>query len=365
MQTEAPEEDGNPENTAVVRLQRWSSNENTYVGGILTSRLGNQGTQNVLYGDDAQIQLFGQDFLTLNWAQSFEPDEDPGAELLDRSLVRFFWQRRGVDGLVYSLDLTRAGEIFDPGLGFLFRRDYAKAQSTLGYGWRPGSESPFLRYALMADATAFRRGEDGSVETGEVAPRLELEWKSGQTVTATLTTTYEDLRESFDPSDDAEVPAGEYTFSVASLRFESSPGSLMRTDATLQWGGYYDGRRASASVTTTWSLSRYLELQGRYRIEDVEFAERGQGFRAHLVRLRAEPRLNTRLSGAALVQYSSASNAVVVNFRIRWNPREGTDLYIVWNEGLVTDRRSFDPVRPFSDRRTLLVKYSRTFTLGF
>ena len=94
------------------------------------------------------------------------------------------------------------------------------------------------------------------------------------------------------------------------------------------------------------------------------FDDRDQRFRAHIARLRAEPRLNTLLSGAALVQYSSASNAFLVNFRVRWNPREGTDLYVVWNEGLVTDRHSFDPVRPFSDRRTLLVKFSRTFTLG-
>jgi hypothetical protein len=99
-------------------------------------------------------------------------------------------------------------------------------------------------------------------------------------------------------------------------------------------------------------------------VEDVRFSNRDQGFRAHLVRLRLEPRLNTVLSGAALIQYNSASNAFSVNARLRWNPREGTDLYIVWNEGLVTDRHSFDPVRPFSNQRTLLVKYSRTFTLG-
>lgn len=365
MQTEAPEEEGSSENTAVLRLRRRVLNENTYVGGIFTSRLGNRGTQNVLYGSDAILRLFGQDFLSLNWAQSFEPEEDPGTGFLDRSLFRVFWQRRGVDGLVYEVELTRAGEAFEPGLGFLFRRDYTKAQSSVGHGWRPHAESPFLRYAVTVDATAFRRGEDGSLETGEVAPKVEVEWKSGRSLTATLTTTYEDLTEGFDPADEAEVPEGEYTFSVGSLAFTSSPGSLMRTDATVQWGGYYDGRRASASVTTTWSLSRHLELEGTYRLEDVVFGERGQSFRAHIARLRAEPRLSTRLSGAALVQYNSASNAFLVNFRIRWNPREGTDLYVVWNEGLVTDRHSFDPVRPLSDRRTLVVKYSRTFTLGF
>jgi len=74
--------------------------------------------------------------------------------------------------------------------------------------------------------------------------------------------------------------------------------------------------------------------------------------------------VDTRISSGALVQYNSAANAVTVNLRLRYNPREGTDLYLVWNEGLVTDRFSFNPVRPLSDRRSLLMKYSQTLTLG-
>ena len=108
----------------------------------------------------------------------------------------------------------------------------------------------------------------------------------------------------------------------------------------------------------------YFEFQGTYRIEDVRFDDRDQGFTAHIVRLRSEARLDTRLSSAALLQYSSAANSVTVNLRLRYNPREGTDLYLVWNEGLVMDRFSFEPARPLSDRRTILLKYSQTLTLG-
>ena len=64
------------------------------------------------------------------------------------------------------------------------------------------------------------------------------------------------------------------------------------------------------------------------------------------------------------LQYGSVDDDFSVNFRIRWNPREGTDLYVVWNESLATERHAYDPVRPLSESRTLVVKYSRTFTLG-
>lgn len=45
----------------------------------------------------------------------------------------------------------------------------------------------------------------------------------------------------------------------------------------------------------------------------------------------------------------------------RFNPREGTDLYIVYNEGMNTNRHRFDPALPVTDTRTVLVKYSTTF----
>jgi hypothetical protein len=365
MQTEAPEAVGSPENTAVLRLRRRVWNENSYLNGIFTSRLGNDATENVLYGFDAILRLFGQDYLTLNWAQSFDGEDGSDVKGLDRTLARFYWQRRGVDGLAYEADLSRAGEAFEPGLGFLFRRDYTKSRVSLGYGWRPGQESPLLRYALAVEALVYHRGEDGYLETGEFTPTFDLGLKSGHTFTASVISTREYLEEGFEPSDDTEVLAGRYTYSVGSLEFTQSTGDRIRTDVSAEYGGYFDGRRASASVTTTANLSRHLEVQGTYRVDDVVFEERDQEFRAHIARFRIEPRLNTKLTGATLVQYNSASNAFLVNARLRWNPREGNDLYVVWNEGLVTDRRSFDPIRPFSDQRTILVKYSHTFTMGF
>lgn len=49
------------------------------------------------------------------------------------------------------------------------------------------------------------------------------------------------------------------------------------------------------------------------------------------------------------------------NFRLRYNPREGNDLYVVFNEGLNLDRFDRTPVPPFVNARTLVMKYSYTF----
>jgi hypothetical protein len=46
-----------------------------------------------------------------------------------------------------------------------------------------------------------------------------------------------------------------------------------------------------------------------------------------------------------------------------FNPKEGNDLYIVYNELLNCNRTRVSPILPLSDTRTLLVKYTYTFSL--
>ena len=71
------------------------------------------------------------------------------------------------------------------------------------------------------------------------------------------------------------------------------------------------------------------------------------------------------LSGIALIQYNSVADIVLANVRIRYNHREGQDLYLVYNELRNTDRFGSIPVLPIVPERTFLVKYSYTFTLEF
>ncbi|MCK4466700.1 MAG: carbohydrate binding family 9 domain-containing protein, partial [Bacteroidales bacterium] len=62
------------ENFGILRLRRQVINPNSYVGGILTSRMGTNGSYNYAYGLDGIFRLFGDDYLDIKWAQSFETD---------------------------------------------------------------------------------------------------------------------------------------------------------------------------------------------------------------------------------------------------------------------------------------------------
>lgn len=353
------------ENMGVVRVRRRVLNENSYVGGIFTSRVAEAGLgRNLVYGLDTRIRVAGQDYLTLAWAQSFDDDPAQHVSGLGRGLARLAWGRRGVDGLVYDLDVTRVGGGFDPDLGFLFRRDYTRALSTVSYGWRPGGTSPLLRYSASVTGEAYRRNGDGSLESALVQPAAAVELKAGHEWTGSVGFRFEDLEEDFFLAPEARVPAGDYRFATARVAYTPPDGDLFRVDLSGEAGGYFDGRIISASASPVWNASKHLELNGTYSVSAIRFPSRDQAFTAHVARLRGEVRLNTRVSAAAFAQYNSAAHRVSTNVRFRYNPSEGHDLYLVWNEGINSRLDLFDPRLPRSDTRTLLVKYSRTFTFG-
>jgi hypothetical protein len=104
---------------------------------------------------------------------------------------------------------------------------------------------------------------------------------------------------------------------------------------------------------------------GQYTANFLRFGDRGQAADIHIAGVRIGAALDASASGNALVQYNSASDRLGLNVRLRYNFGEGTDLWLVWNEGLATDRGTAPglPDLPLSVSRTFILKYTRTFTL--
>lgn len=179
------------------------------------------------------------------------------------------------------------------------------------------------------------------------------------------TAAYEELERDFRLTGEATIPLGSYHFQSASMRYQAPARALLRPNVALETGSFYDGSQATGSISPTWNVSRHLEVSGLYQMSRVSFPDRGQEFTAQVARLRTRLMLSTQFSVAGFVQYNSALDAVFANLRLRYTPREGDDLYLVYNAGVNTDRYGFAPVRPLMDNHLLMVKYSRTLGIMF
>lgn len=350
------------ENASVVRLRRRTFNPNSYLGAIVTSRVG-AGTHNVAVGVDALVRLFGQDYLSVNLAHTWDAADTVALDG-DQRLARARWERRGQYGLSYQAEAATVGDRFLPALGFLARRDHLRASARVAWGFRGPAGSPVLRQTVSLATNGYHHRTRDLAETAEVGAEWALETRRGRIVALGVSGRYDDLAQPFSLGSGVSVPAGLHRFVDVSARHDPSSGSPFRISAAASAGGFYDGRRLSASVTPTWNTSRHLQLSGTYQLNRLSFDTRQQALTTHLARARAQVMFTSQTVATGFLQYNSALNGVVVNLRFRYNPAEGHDLYLVYNHGLNTDRPDVAPERPLTEHQALLVKYSRTVTLG-
>jgi len=363
MQTEKFE-DLPSENFNVMRLRRQVINQYSYIGGMVTSRIRNRDSWNTAYGIDGIFRLFGDDYLTLKWAQSFENNNKNQVVALEPSKICVNWTRRNDKGPGYNLSYSRSGDDFNPGIGYERRDNYTRFGDRVQYGWFPGKESKLQNHQVFIEGITFIHNMDGKIESSDIGPGWAFETRAGSTGSISFRQFKETVTESFSFSDDVDVPIGKYTFYGIVGSFNSPRGDLYKFSTTINAGSFYDGRRITINLKPQANLSKHFQLEGMYEFNAVEFPDRTQKFTGHIGRLKISAFLNSKLSLVSLGQYNSAIDKIITNIRFRYNPREGHDLYIVYDEGLNTYRDREIPELPLSGIRTIMVKYSYTFIIG-
>ena len=359
MQT-AAHGDRPAENMGVLRLRQQVLNPFSTVGGMLTTRLGATGQNNVAYGLDTQLRLVGDEYLLAKWAHTFDEEVDAGSAM-EAGLVQARWERRREGGLSYFADFVRVGADYIPRLGFQLRRDFTFGGAQLQYKSFRDASSPWLNYGAALDVNSYFRNADGSAESRSITPQLLAETKSGHELNLKWITSFESIRDPFTIAD-AVIPRGEYWFSQLEARIQLARQWLFRGDYTVSYGQFYDGTRLGLIVNPTWNPSRYLELGAGYELNVLDFEERDDDATIQLARLNVQVALDTRISVSAFMQYNSSVDLGTMNLRFRYHFREGTDLWIVYNEGLNTERNvALEPRLPLSAGRSLMVKYTYAF----
>ncbi|MCH8961531.1 MAG: carbohydrate binding family 9 domain-containing protein, partial [Bacteroidetes bacterium] len=353
------------ENFGVLRVRRQVFNAYSYTGGMATSRIGADGSYNFAYGLDGVIRLAGDDYMTLQWAQSFDHEQIEADALdgLNSGRFTFEVERRRRRGWGYDTIVAWAGRRYDPGIGFTQRNNFTLLDQTGSYTWLLDDASSLIWHTLGLQGFAFVRNGDRSVESAEVGPEWAFAAKSGAGGSLEAKLLFEDLVVPLELSEEAVVPVGSYTFFRLGASYHVSHTRLFQLRPRIEAGTFFDGWQATVGFSPVWYVSPHLELAGSYLYNQIRFPDRDQRFDAHLARLRIGTALNTKVSTNAFIQFNSATNTVSANVRFRYNFREGNDLWIVYNEGLNTDRHRVAPALPFTDTRTILLKYTYTFQL--
>jgi hypothetical protein len=362
MQT-ASFEDLPSENFGVARVKKRVFNKYSYAGGMVTTRLGVDGTYNVAYGLDAVIRPFGDEYLTIRWAQTFKDESLIRSPLLDPTRFLVHWERRKQEGLSYQLAVAYTGVEFDPGIGFEAFDDYWVTREELRYTWISPDSSRLQSHNILFRNYHLNSVVDNSLLIYHFSPHWTFSGKNGWGGEFSAVYNYEYLEEEFEILDPVVVPQGRYHFVNTEIMFYPPQSRTLSAVFMFKGGAYYDGYKLSPSIQPSWKIGASLELGGIYQYDHVEFPDRQQSLRNHIAGLRALYMISTKVSFSGFVQYNTAIHKILSNLRFRYNPKEGTDLYLVFNEGRNTWLDREIPTLPAYDQRNITLKFTYTFEL--
>jgi hypothetical protein len=357
---------GSPaENFGVLRVRRPVLNPSSTAGLLMTTYYGG-GHHNVALGADTSLRLHGDEYVGVKWAATLDDRERHETNVGSRSFFDAKWDRRTQRGLSYTWQFTRAGADYAPELGFMPRRDFTTANVVSNWFFFTDEHKYFKRIFPGALALSTFRNADRALESGQYAFWVQWETKAGGGGWIEPKWFHEDVLTPFTIGGKVTIPGGRYDFADLQIAHFMPSGRKLRADVDFRTGTYFDGRRTQVIVTPTWNVNKHLEFGGDYQLSALRFPVRDEAVNIHLLRLRVRTALDAKASGNAFVQYNSTTERFDVNLRLRYNVSEGTDLWLVYNEGLDTERE-LDPLlqnrwTPRSVSRAVILKYSHTFT---
>jgi hypothetical protein len=362
MQT-AEHEETPGENFGVLRMKRQVINQNSYVGGIFTSRIGMNGDQNFTYGLDGNIRVFGDDYLNVKLAQSYDNKTETGLNSLDPSFILLDWERRSEEGFAYRLNYKYSGLEFNPGIGFVRMGGIQGYGGHMMYGWLPGENSRLFNYSVVVRGERYLRLDDGRLESMTVSPGFEINSKGGIHAEISLNYQQEGVLYDFPLTDSIIIHTGDYSFIGSEITFATSQARRLSLFSEASVGQFYDGRRLGIMAEPTFNVSANINLSLMYEFNAIRFPDRvtNNSANIHSVNAKVLYMLNTKLSASILVQYVNTEKDLIANFRLRYNPREGNDFYLVYNDyrGFMVNNHA--PELPGFYNKTVMAKYIHTF----
>ena len=347
------------ENFSVMRIRHNIINNNSYIGGIVTSRIDKYGNYNFTYGADYYWNIKRSVYLLARYAQSFDSAKENHTSSGSRFYINL--EDRDYQKWFYQFTFSSSGNQFNPGVGFVDRTNFNQAYGRIGYGVFPLHSK--LQYKLFSfSAGSYFNKQTGKVESLNMGPTLDVLWNSGMEVLVNPALFKEDLLAPLPLSANVEIPSKMYTYVGLNISWEAPKTSNVRAYGNIYEGQYYDGWLHSFSIYPTWYASKYLELSPEYEFNYVNFIKRNQNLTSNIFRLRINTALNIHAFTNFFIQYSSLANQIVAQARVRYNFSEGRDIYLVYNENFNSDRANgLLPKLPGTQDRSIVIKFIYTF----
>lgn len=364
MQTAAKGNQG-AENFGVIRMRRPFINKWSYIGGMVNTRIGNHGSDNFAYGLDATWRMFGDEYVTGKVAQTHN-DGDESQFSLHNTFATLIWERRSETHLKYTFKYWYAGEQFNPMMGYLQRSKMQMADGMIQYGFMFPRTSKWFQFTPSIEYTRYDRLTDNQLESATTTAMIQL--VSRKRLQLSLSATYDQEGVSapyyVSPKENVMVNAGRYHFWYSEFKIDLPKTLKWYWNSSFKYGGFYDGHTVNWTFAPRFNISQSLQLEASYQLNYVKFTDRNQSTTLHNIGFKALYMFDTKWSVNLYTQYQSKLDNMSTNARLHFNPKEGSDFYLVFNDDRYFKRFNNGPIKlPSYNSSTIMLKYTYTFIL--
>ncbi len=363
MQTEDIS-NGGSKNLGLARIKKQVGKNNSYVGTVFTSSIGKGNNKFYTYGADGLFKLPLKSYLKLAVAKTVTDSVSKSFSSADNMRVNIRMEIPDEAGFSYYLGYSVVGSDYNPALGFEERANLRCYDGRLGYGIFPSKSKYLFKHLFKMNNYRIDGYTSNNKESlgSEIIYTVEL--KNGAAASPKFYYKEEILYAPLILSAAVAIPAGSYNFKGAKLSVNSATGKPFNASLTTDAGSYYNGNIFSLIAAARWDGSKTLQFQASYRYDNIHFGHSTPSLTNHLASLSSVLNFTVKLSINGLFQYDYINNRMGSNIRLRYNAKEGNDLFIVVTNISNTNRFREIPTLPTLQSWLALVKYKHTFLVN-
>lgn len=332
-------------NNTVVRYKRDIGSQQSYIGGIFTSKFNSDVSNKVGGVDGAYATSRFLKNKNLVIAGLIAESVDNKVPSKNNYAWRFYIDYPN-DLIDHFIGVSGVGQNFNPALGFLTRNNFESFTWNMRYYPRWFTKYGIRRMALKPwEFTAYRTATTRQLESfaNESRP-LGFFTKSGESFEYNLQQIYDRVDHPFHLTDQDSIGVGKYWMYRQEFQLSSFQARKIWGAIVYNWGGYYGGKIKSLETSLGINVDKHINFRTDYNYNHVSLLTGivKTNELAEYINYAFNPNLDLSL----FVQWNSLNDFLLGNFRFHWIPSPGKDLFIVYNRGYnQLDRFKFsDPV---------------------
>ena len=301
-------------------------------------------------------------FIISSLATSIEKNTE--YDFINNIRFAFLFEKRKQDGLFYKASYEYSAENFNPGMASLLRERHHNIYTSVSKGkFNSKKDNGLFRYKrwIFLDSDLYFSPDMSRVISWYSSPSWQGTFFSGDQIRVFAIADYESVIKPIEFTDNVTIQSGEYFNYGFGASYTQGSQRKFKAPISAQYKGFFDGLELRFNIEPTLNINEHFNISLRWKSSYLNFENRNNSEWVNVVQGKFNWAYNLHLSGGIIGQYNSITHKFVTSARLRYNFKDGHDLYVVYNQDYNLDRNLMMTQISRFQNRIFTLKYLYTF----